>query len=147
MGDMTQSEPPLVMSERFDVWTRSPIKFWNSGFIASTFLKSLSLRTPLREASGASVSSATPRANDPIQPRRELAIDCPSVTQAGFDSRPANPGNNFSTALTPIGSTSTMVDNHSSPLRALLERSEAGLRHFCMTNAPSGADRPARLVV
>jgi hypothetical protein len=97
--------------------------------MASTFLKSLSLSTPLLDAFGASTSIAMPRASGRIHP---LPPTLPVV---------------FRAAVTPIGSTSTMVDKHSSTLRALLGRPEPGLRHFCTTRARSGALRQARLVV
>src|SRR6478752_7711861 len=120
MVDMTQSTSPLEMSERLDVWTRSPIKFWNSGFMASTFLKSLSLRTPPLETQGASTSMATPSAIDRLHSRYQPA-GRPSPAQTAVVAGPATLAIHFHAAVAPIGSTPRKFSlKHSSPRGGLL---------------------------
>src|SRR4051794_31809732 len=88
--------------------------------MASTFLKSLSLRTPPLETQGASARMATPSATDRVHSRYQPA-GRPSPAQTAVVAGPAILAIHLRAAVTPIGSTPRKSSlKHSSPGGRLL---------------------------
>src|SRR5215831_3054907 len=63
MAELMQLTSPPAMSDRFEVWTRSPISVAKSGLRASAFFKSPSDRTPPFAAIGESRATSRLRAS------------------------------------------------------------------------------------